>query len=451
MESIWKESVRLSSTDALTEDIRVKNVVIGAGITGILTAYLLQEKGQEVIVLEQDTIASGQTKNTTAKITSQHGYIYYDMQEKLGEARAKGYALANEAAIREYKKIITKEGIACHFESLPSFLYTKEKEKCGRLRKEAQTANALGITAEYVEGEKITELPFAVEGAVRFDNQAQFHPLEFVQAIVPKLTIYEHTKVLEVDDYIIITNRGVIVAENIIFATHYPFFYKPGYFFLRQHQSRSYVLAIEGKGIPTQLEGMYYGIDEDSVSLRSAMGYLLVGGGAHRTGEIAKGGFCALRKLTKQYYNDYKECWCWAAQDCMPQDEIPFIGQVAKSREHWYVATGFQKWGMSTAMIAAMIISDKVIGKENRYAWVFAPQRILLSVSFKNFVKDAWISACGLTKGLFVKKDRRCTHMGCALKWNGEEGSFDCACHGSRFDEKGKRIDNPAQIDLGSK
>lgn len=448
MRSLWSETIQLEKRKKLTADMRCQNVVIGAGMAGVLIAYLLQEKGQEVIVLEAKEIGSGQTKNTTAKITSQHGCIYYDMIKSTDFERAKGYAKANEEAIQLYKDIITKEGIACDFEELPSFLYTQKEEGRNRLRKEARAARSLGIKAEYIRGDMVKELPFGVMGAVKFEGQAQFHPLEFIQGLADKLTIYEHTKVLEVDDYFVITEEHVIVADNVIFATHYPFPIVPGYYFMRQHQSRSYVIAIEGEGVPKHLSGMYYGIDKDGLSFRCANGKLLVGGGSHRTGKKPQeSGFCFLRNQIKEYYSDSQEVAFWAAQDCMPHDGIPLIGRFSIKYENWYVATGFQKWGMTTAMVAAMIISDAVCGKENPYAYVFAPQRILFRAGWKMFLVDVWESVVGLGSGMFAKKRERCTHMGCTLKWNEEEKSWDCPCHGSRYSAAGGLLDHPAQVD----
>jgi len=480
MKSLWSQSVQLPKREALETDYRVENVVIGGGIAGLLIAYFLQEKGRDVIVLEAKEIASGQTKNTTAKITSQHGLIYANMIKNTGIERAQGYAKANEEAIRIYKEIITKEGIACHFEELPSFLYTRKPEQIETLKAEAEAAKLLGIQAEYVQENQITELPFSVAGAVRFDGQAQFHPLEFIQGIAEKLTIYEHTKVLEVDEHFVITERGVVVADHVIFATHYPFPIVPGYYFLRQHQSRSYVLALEGESVPEKLSGMYYGIDKDSLSFRSVEGKLILGGGSHRTGkslmvnaskkrsvnmkghrestgvfvrntEVKMGGFCYLREYAQEYYPQAKECAHWAAQDCMPHDGIPFIGRFSVKQENWFVATGFQKWGMTSAMVAAVVISDWLTYKKNPYEEVFSPQRLLIKAGWKHFLVDVAESIMGLTKGLFVKEEQRCKHMGCALDWNEEEQSWDCRCHGSRFSKDGDLMDNPAQKDIEKK
>lgn len=459
MKSLWSQTTQLPKREEVHEELRAKNVVIGAGIAGILIAYLLQDKGENVIVLEANEVGSGQTKNTTAKITSQHGLIYHNMIKNTGLERAKGYAQANEAAIHIYKKIITKEGIACHYEELPSFLYSKREEGVAKLKQEAAAAKKCGIEAEYVKGNVITELPFGVAGAVRFEHQAQFHPLEFIKGIAEKLTVYEHTNVIEVDGRFVITDKHVIVADNVIFATHYPFPIVPGYYFLRQHQSRSYALALDGEGVPKSLDGMYYGIDKDGLSFRCADGKVILGGSSHRTGKEFHidargkknrypGTFCHLRELAKESYPNANEAACWAAQDCMPHDGIPFIGRFSTKHDNWYVATGFQKWGMTTAMVSAMIICDAITGRENPWAWVFTPQRLLVKAGWKNFVVDAGESVLGLTKGFFVKKEKRCTHMGCSLHWNEEEESWDCPCHGSRYAKNGSIVDNPAQKSL---
>lgn len=459
MQSLWSKTAALSSKEELTGaspliyDRQVQNVVIGAGMAGILTAYFLQKSGKEVIVLEAGRIAGGQTKNTTAKITSQHGLIYYDMIKKAGKERAKGYAMANETAIRAYKEIIQKEGISCGFEMLPSFLYSLEEAGKELLQREVQAAIALGLKAYVTERNKQLELPFPVTAQICFEQQAQFHPLEFIEGLSVGLAVYENTNVLSVKGHKVVTDKGTIIAENIIFATHYPFINVPGFYFLRQHQERSYVLALQGEGVPVKLAGMYYGIDKGGLSFRSAEGMLLLGGGSHRTGKSVKKpqlpeGYGYLREMTQKYYPKAKEITCWAAQDCMPHDRIPFIGKYSVMRPYWYVATGFQKWGMTSSMISAMIISDSICGRINPYEKIYTPQRILVRAGIKNLFVDLGESMAGLTKGFLGKKEKRCRHMGCHLVWNEEEKSWDCPCHGSRFDKDGVLIDNPAQRNL---
>ena len=470
MQSLWSKTIQLPRRESLQGDISVENVVIGAGLAGLLTAYFLQKKGKQVIVLEAARIAGGQTQNTTAKLTSQHGLIYDEMIKKAGKDRAMGYAMANESAVNAYEKLIKEEGISCDFERLPSFLYTTNPSEVHKLRQEAQAAAALGLPAHFMEQDGKKELPFAVEGAVCFENQAQFHPLKLIQALAPKLTIYENTNVLSVKQHRIIYQRtadreqpdskegldnsssrktGVITAGNIVFATHYPFLIIPGFYFLRQHQERSYVLALEGDGVPRRLSGIYYGIGQGGLSFRSAEGKLLLGGGSRRTGKkecaCAETGYSYLRKQAQTYYPKAQEKACWAAQDCMTHDRIPFIGKYSVFRPYWYTATGFGKWGMTASMLAALIISDMICGSLNPYQGIFSPQRFLLRAGIKNFLIDAGESAAGLTKGFFGGKQTRCTHMGCRLTWNEEERSWDCPCHGSRYDEKKNVLDNPAQ------
>lgn len=450
MKSIWSKTVQVPKGKELDGEIYVQNVVIGAGMAGILTAYFLKKKGEDVIVIEGDRIAGGQTKNTTAKITSQHDLIYHEMIKKAGLRKAEQYAEANEAAIKAYEKIIREEGIDCHFDRIPSYLYTREESGKEKLKKEAEAANILGISADYIEENEVGELPFKISGAVCFENQAQFHPLEFIAALAERLTVYENARVLAVKGHIIITDKGIVTAENIIFATHYPIANIPGFYFLRQHQERSYVLALEGENVPKKLSGMYYGIDKGGLSFRSAEGKLLLGGGAHRTGKKVKNcdkaGYSYLSEQAQSCYPDANETAFWAAQDCMPHDKIPFIGKYSIFRPYWYVATGFKKWGMTSSMLAAMIISDMVCERSNPYARVFSPQRLMFRMGIKNFCIDVGESIKGLVKGLFGDKQQRCSHMGCHLEWNEEEKTWDCPCHGSRYEENGKLIDNPAKL-----
>ena len=450
------------------ENRYVKNVVIGAGMAGLLTAYLLQEQGMEVLVLEAEQVAGGQTGRTTAKITAQHGLYYGEMIRKVGVERMRGIAIANTEAIRAYEDLIAREKIECDFKRLPSYLYTVEEAGKKKLQREAEAAGRLGLDARYMSGEWLEELPFPVKGAVCFERQAQFQPMKFVEAIKGKLEIWEHTRVLEVEDHRVITNAGTLAADNIIFACHYPFLITPGCYFLRQHQERSYVLALR-RG-ESALSAMYYGIDKGGLSLRSEGEYLLLGGGSHRTGKRfgndltgRRGEKCVceerggkdgerqflwgygyLRAAARRYYPEATEVAAWSAQDCMPHDRIPFIGRYSILRPYWYVITGFQKWGMSSSMVAATIISEKIGGRESAYEWVFSPQRFLPRAGFGNFCVDVGESLVGLTAGWFGKKKNRCTHMGCSLHGNPEEGTRDCPCHGSRFSGEGSLLDGPA-------
>lgn len=453
MESLWRTQTgkiepHLNFPQGSIRESHWDVVVIGAGMAGILTAYFLQKQGKRVLIVEAKTIASGQTERTTAKITSQHGLKYAKLINDVGKEKAKLYAQANEQAIAQYAKMIKEENIDCRFERVNAYLYSNKQVWV--LQEEAKAAEQLGIHAEFVTE---TELPFPVEGALFFPMQAQFSPLSFVKKLTEELNILEHTLATEIKDNWVITNRGILTADDIVVTSHYPILNVPGFYFLRQHQERSYVLALKDA---KPIKNMYYGIDEEGLSFRQAGEYLLLGGSSHRTGHIytkkgapQKGCYGAYEHLEQEaarIFPEAKLAFRWSAQDCMPHDGIPFIGKYSVFTPHLYVATGFQKWGMSTAMVAARLLCDEICGKENAYEKLFTPQRLLLRAGSKDFIKDVGMSAVHLTKGLFTRK--RCAHMGCALVWNQETKSWDCPCHGSRFSEDGALLDNPAKRDI---
>lgn len=448
MESLWrKETGEIKPTRKRGERARdyagtkYDVIVIGAGMAGILIAYYLQEAGKKVLVLEAKTISSGQTERTTAKITSQHGLKYSSLLNTIGLEKAKLYARANEEAIREYERLIAEKGIECQFERTTAYLYATEDER--PLKEEARVAQLLGVDAFYTEE---TDLPFKVLGAVGFRNQAQFQPLLLLKALCEELTILEQVKVEKIKGNEVYTEDITFAAETIVVATHYPLKNVPGFYFLRQHQERSYCMALSGC---ESIDGMYLGIDGEELSFRSAGDYLLMGGYDHRTGHekrcYAK---AKLEEYAKKYFLDGKCEAFWAAQDCMPHDGIPFIGKYSLFTPKLYVATGFQKWGMTSSMIAALLLRDEICGIRNPYSKVFTPQRLHFRAAKQAFWIDMKENIKGLSRGLFNRKVPMCTHLGCGLHWNEEEESWDCACHGSRFDKKGKILDNPAKKDI---
>lgn len=461
MESLWRAQTGKIFSDSQEEsgghgeeNVCWDVIVVGAGLAGVLTAWHLQRTGKRVLVLEADEIASGQTQNTTAKITSQHGLKYSGLIKKLGEERACIYAQANEAAIGAYERLVIKEGIDCDFERTTAYLYSLGQENISPDRKnvlqeEEAAALRLGIDAFFT---RQTALPFHVAGAVGFRNQAQFSPLKLIRHLAGKLHILEHWKVQKVRKNCVTAENGLtgeqqtFCADKIVIAAHYPIRNVPGFYFLRQHQERSYVAALKGC---ERLEGMYYGIDKGGLSFRQAGEYLLLGGMGHRTGE--HGGcsaYDALMQTARRLYPDCQVERFWSAQDCMPHDGIPFIGKYSLFTPNLYVATGFGKWGMTSSMIAALLLTDMICERENEWTRLFSPQRFHPGAAVGNFLTDAAVSAKGLAKGAF-HRDRRCTHLGCMLTWNPDEKSWDCPCHGSRFGEDGKVLDNPAKREKG--
>lgn len=442
MKSIWREQTGTITAGAANgsqmEDCHWDVIIAGGGMAGLLTAYYLQQEKKRVLVIEAGKIASGQTERTTAKITSQHGLKYSRLIKTTGLKTAELYAQANETAIGEYERLIREHNIQCDFQRVPAFLYTLQDP--GKLEQEAEAAQHAGVDAFFT---KETELPFPVAGAVCFRNQAQFSPLEFVRHLAARLEILEDTRVLAVKDHQVITEKKTMTADKIVIATHYPIINVPGFYFMRQHQQRSYVLALSGC---REIQGMYYGVDQEGLSFRQAGDYLLLGGGACRTGKHnGQNPYEMLRKAANQFFPGCREAVRWSAQDCMPHDGIPFIGQYSVFTPDLYVATGFQKWGMTSSMISAQILRDNLCGRNNPAEKVFSPQRWHIRAGVKNALADMGASIQGLTKGMFRKASGRCTHLGCALEWEAHEENWECPCHGSRFDADGILLDGPAQ------
>ncbi len=473
MKSIWSVNTQLPHREPLTGTVHCEAAVIGGGMAGILCAYELEKAGIRTIVLEADRIASGQTKNTTAKITLQHGPIYHRLIESVGLQAAMQYVHANKRAIAEYKRMVYDENIDCDFQILPSYLYTKRKISV--LNAEYKAAKQLSIDCEMT---RKTQLPFEIKAALRFADQAQFDPLRFIKAVSGGLKIYEKTPVQSIEQNRLITKAGTVYADQIFVCTHFPFINFPGLYFAKMHQQRSYVVAIK---TDTPLDGMYYGIDTGALSFRGYQDYILLGGGSHRTGESDENAFRMLREEAGRLYGQ-KPRFYWAAQDCMSLDGVPYIGQYAKKWKNIYVATGFNKWGMTSAMAAALLLADMAQGKNTDAAAAFDPARIN-APSAKAFFAEAGHSVKGLTAyylknpdgvlsnipkgwgGIIddnghktgVYKDKtgkiyavipKCPHLGCQLSFNHAEKTWDCPCHGSRFDYQGRLIDNPAQENL---
>lgn len=430
MLSLWSATTDIPSFDTLKGDTKTDVLIIGGGLAGILCAYELKNRGIDCILVEADKVCSGITKNTTAKITSQHGFIYDKITKKFGVENAQKYLQANENAVKKYAKLC--KDIECDFEEKDNIVYCTDNYK--KVEKELTALQNIGYKTQI---EYKLPVPIGIAGAIRFKNQAQFNPLKFVSHIVKDLNIYENTKVIEIRDDVAITNRGNIKAEIFIVATHFPFMNKHGAYFVKMYQHRSYVIAIDRNN---NLDGMYVDEAKTGMSFRNAGDLLLIGGGDHRTGKQG-GSYNELRRFAKTYYPENQEKYHWATQDCMTLDSVAYIGEYSKNTPNVYVATGFNKWGMTTSMVASEILSDIISGKKNDYADLFSPQRSMLTPQLPLNIGESVL-------GLIAPSTKRCPHLGCALKWNSAERTWDCPCHGSRFSEKGKLIDNPATDDL---
>ena len=426
---LWEENVEIKSFPKLSGDINTEVLIIGGGLAGVLCAYLLQQKGVDYILVEQNRIGEGVTANTTAKITVQHGYIYSDIQKRYGIEAAKLYYKANNMALEQYNELCKQ--IECDYQIKDSVVFSADAKKTAE---ELSALYKLGIDAELLEE---LPLPLKISGAVKIKNQAQFNPLKFIAGISKSLKIYENTKILEYKGNKYTTNKGNITAKKIIVATHFPMFNKHGLFPLKLYQHRSYVLAIDTN---KQLDAMYVDENLKGLSFRTYKDTLLLGGGSHRTGQNG-GKFDELREFAKYHLGPVKIRGKWATQDCMTLDNIAYIGRYSSNTDNMYVATGFNKWGITTSMVAANILCDLVCGKPNEFEGLYSPSRSILH-------PQLLVNGFESIKGLLTPGAPRCPHLGCALKWNKAEHSWDCGCHGSRFSSHGKLLDNPATQDL---
>ena len=379
MKSVWQAAASLPSFPELERDIRTDVLIIGGGIAGILAAYRLKERGIDCVIAEKGRICSGVTGNTTAKITSQHGLIYAKLLKNIGAENARKYLLANENALKQYEKMSRK--IDCDFENKDNFVYSLNDKK--KLTDEILALDRIGFTADFVED---IPLPIKTVGAVRFPKQAQFNVLKFLSAVTKDLKIFENTFVKEMVGTNAVTDRGKIFAKRVVAATHFPFINKHGLYSLKLYQHRSYVIALENAG---DVSGMYVDENKKGMSFRIYGDLLLLGGGGHRTGK--KGGsWNELRAFAKTYYPEAKEKYFWSAQDCMSLDCVPYIGQYSKNTPDFYVATGFNKWGMTSSMAAAEILADLIMDRKNDFADVFSPSRSMLKLQLSDILPPAF-------------------------------------------------------------
>ena len=425
MQTLWQKRTQLPAFPQLSGEERTDVLVIGGGMAGLLTAWYLRQKGIDTILVEKERLCSGTTAGTTAKLTAQHGLIYHKILRAYGEESAKMYYRANTQAVKELKKLCEHAG--CDLENKDNFVYSSDLRK---LEKEWSALQALGIPA------KVTDrlpLPIDLIEAIGFENQGQFDPLQLAVFLAKDLKIYEKTRVTELLGTTAVTDRGKIQAKKIVVATHFPFLNKHGSYFLKLYQHRSYVLALKGA---ETFEGMYVDEADKGLSFRSYNDLLLLGGGGHRTGKRG-GNWAELTAFAQKHYPNAGEVCRWATQDCMSLDGVPYIGPYSKNTPQLYVASGFNKWGMTSAMAAAMILCDLVQEKENPWAEIFSPSRSILR-------PQLLVNALESTVHLLTPTAPRCPHMGCALKWNPAEHSWDCPCHGSRFSEEGALRNGPA-------
>ena len=499
MNSYWIESIKSEKEKfpKLEKDTKADVCIIGGGLTGITTAYYLSKTNLKVVLLEKYRICEHTSGNTTAKITSQHDLFYDYLIQSQGKEKAKQYLEANEQAIENIASIIQKENIDCDFERQDNYVYTLKQDDVIKIKKEVEAVNSLGFPAKFVTD---VELPFRTLGAIKFPNQAQFNPSKYVNGLVKvmkqkeNVDIFENTKVVDLKNaensasYNVITEDGhTVTAKYVVLATHYPIINVPGYYFLKMYQEMSYVIGVETNN--PLFQGMYINTERPTVSFRTAKqdgkDLLLIGGMGHKTGERKdiSDSYTNLEAIAKQYYPDCKIVYRWCTEDCISLDKIPYIGEFSNLMPNVYVGTGYKKWGMTTSNVAANIITDKILGKKNAYEEVFTSTRMEPVKNHQevgNMLKEV-VTSWTIEKleipeeklqdikkgegGMIEFEDKKvgayrdesgkvylvkpvCSHLGCELTWNNLEKTWDCPCHGSRFNYKGKSIYDPSIRDL---
>ena len=535
MNSYWINSEKNKEKyNKVEKNIETDICIIGGGITGISTAYYLTKENLKVTVLDMGKIGFQTTGNSTAKITSQHGLFYKDLKDSKGEDFARLYYDANEDAIKNIKKIVEMEKIQCDLECQSAYVLAANREEVQKVKDEVEGVRGFGGHAEYLEREDIDKNLLILNplAAIRFKNQAQFNSYKYtieLAKICKNLgaNIYENTKVVDVRDekdyYYLETEDGYkIKAKYLVITTKYPIINIPGFYFMKMYQSTSYGISIPVK--EKLFDGMYITSTNPKVSLRMAKvdnniikdvvdgnieNYakqdkenrkrvkekqnskidneyvLIVVGADHKTGEKTdlSNSYKKLENIAKQIYPQGKVENYWNTEDCITLDKIPYIGKYSNIWENAYVATGFNKWGITTSNIAANIITDMIIGRKNRYEDIFISTRVepvknrqevgnmlketVSSLVLKKFElpeseqaslkneEGKIIEIEGEKVGAYKDKEGRiytivpkCAHLGCELSWNNLDKTWDCPCHGSRYDYTGKMLYGPTVKDL---
>ncbi|MGZ9586573.1 FAD-dependent oxidoreductase [Paenibacillus marinisediminis] len=489
-ESYWRDTLSLPSFPKLTEHIHAEVVVVGGGISGITTAYLLAKEGIKVVLLEAGQLLNGTTGHTTAKITAQHDLIYDEFISNFGQEKAQLYYKANHEALQFIKRTIEEHEIQCDFSEQDAHIYTNSDEYITKIENELAAYEKLGINGEIVSQ---IALPIPIKTAIVMHKQAQFHPLKYLSKLVELFIqsggiIYEHTTVETVEKEpqptAVTTDGHKITGKHVISCSHFPCYDGKGFYFSRLHAERSYIIGI--KSDKRYLGGMYINAEQPKRSVRmtplgNGENLILIGGDGHKTGQ----GICtikhyeALQEFANQTFGIQEFSYRWSTQDLVTLDKIPYVGQLSSSAPNIYVATGYRKWGMTNGTAAALLLRDLIIGKENAYRELYTPSRFDFAPDVKNFIvqnadvakhliggklefvrnkpdslandEGGVVSVNGKRAGAYRDEkgklhivDTTCTHMGCELEWNHGDRSWDCPCHGSRFSIDGDVMEGPA-------
>ena len=478
-ESLWLDTAPATDHPALPGDLEVDVAVLGGGIAGVTTALMLEREGANVALIEAEHVGRGVTGCTTAKVSALQALIYSTINSHKGADSAAVYAVASLAAVERVAELA--EGIDCDLGRRPAFTYAAEPDERSDVEDEHEAAAAAGLPVELVDA---PDLPYPVHGAVRLADQIQLHPVRYVQGLAARLAnVYEHTRALAVEEgspCVVRTDRGKVRAGQVVVATHYPIFDR-GLYFARLDVQRSYCVAARLKPSAALPQGMSISAGSSTRSVRSHGDVLIVGGEGHATGssKAQPERYERLARFAADHWDVAEVTHRWSAQDPVPYDHLPVIGPYRPGSSRLWVSSGYMKWGLTTATFGAEILADLVGGRDNDWASTFTPNRISprslpevaqLGAKFSadlvlDRVKPAEVGSPdevppgegrvmrdGVGKtGVFRDEaggvhavSLRCTHLGCLLRFNAAETSWDCPCHGSRFGVDGEVLEGPA-------
>lgn len=488
-ESYWISSAEGNRYESINADVETDYLVIGGGIAGITSFFLLARSGRQAVLIDADRVGYGCTSRSTGKISCQHGLLYSTMEKKFGIDNAKLYYEINRKAIDFIEKNVQEYNIDCEFERLSAVLFTQDENYVERLENEYETYQRMGIDSELLDS---IPLPVPILKALVMKNQAQFHPKLYVDALAKLATeqhgtIYEDTRVVDFesgDICTVKTSKGhTIKARHVIITTHFPCYDGAGLYFAKLKPTRTYAVAAKyEQDFP---HAHFINAEDPTRSLRYVPKdkLLVIVGESHKVGHHNKDYYQSLKDFGKEHFKIEAFNYQWSAQDYYPPHDIPFIGYLNKNHKNIFVATGFLKWGLSNGTAAALIIQEMIESGHSEYENLFT-HGTLTDILSSNFLLENADVVVQLIGGKLKIGDRElpdepgigrivrmegkrcgyymdenhdayivditCRHLGCELKWNDMEKSWDCPCHGSRFDYKGNVLEGPAELKLNA-
>jgi len=484
----WFDGVVRKSYPALAEDLAVDVAIVGGGIVGLHCAHRLADTGLKVIVLEARRIGQQATGRSTAKVTSQHGQRYTSLKKKFGEESAHIYARANQGAVEEIAALAGGMEDQAGLEPKSAYIYATDEKQAEQLQKEWEIARELGLPAEIVSE---AGLPFPTTALLKYSGQYQFNPylylLGLAERVAGRTPVYEQSRVTDIsgsEPVKLSVNGRTVSAGQVVVATQMPVV-SEGKFFAKAFPFAHAVAAAmlpEGRS----LNGMFISAGTPSHSLRTAVKdgqtYLIAASGEFKTGEpeTEREMIEDLRSFLSQNFGIGEFTHLWTNEDFRPMDGAAFIGPATSGRENLLVATGFDAWGITQGVVAGAILAERILGREHPAASLFDATRIKPLAGALEFAKgnveaaghligDRWMKRAAVPldsiapgeggiiarngeqlavrrkdDGSLIALSATCTHMGCIVGWNGIDRTWDCPCHGSRFDEWGEVIAGPA-------